>query len=75
MPFFDQYNLIPNRKGVFKKIKEIYGDEEANSIPEIINPIYQRNFGKELDDILIHRDINYKFWGIYPKKKLCRCFK
>ena len=75
MSFFDQYNLIPNRKGIFKKIKEIYGAEEANSIPEIINPIYQRIFGKELDDILIHRDINYKFWGIYPKKKLCRCLK
>ena len=42
MNCFNQYNLIPNRNGVFKKIREIYGNEEANSIPEIINHIYQK---------------------------------
>ena len=57
MNFFNQYNIIPNRKGVFKKINELYANSEANFNPEIINNLYKKLFGKEINDILIHKDI------------------
>ena len=71
MPLLGKYNLIPNRNGDFKNIKEIYSNEEANSIPEIINPIYKKIFGKELNDILIHKDIKLDIFGQYVHKKNC----
>ena len=66
-----KYNLIPNRNGIFKNIKEIYSNDEANSIPEIINPIYKKIFGKELNDILIHIGIQIDVFGEYVQKKNC----
>ena len=54
MNFFNQYNIIPNRKGVFKKINELYANSEVNFNPEIINNLYKKLFGKEINDILIH---------------------
>ena len=69
MNFLYQYNLIPNKKGKFKKIKEIYGNEEANSIPEIINPIYSKVLDKEINDIMIHQSINVATFGTNLIKK------
>ena len=57
MNFFNEYSIIPNRKGVFKKINELYANNEANFNPEIINNLYKKLFGKEINDILIHKDI------------------
>jgi hypothetical protein len=57
MDFFYKYSIIPNRNGVFKNIIEIYSNNEANFNPEIFNNLYGKLFGKELNDILIHKDI------------------
>ena len=65
----NQYKILPNKKGVFKKINEVYGNENENSIPEIINPIYSKTFGKEIKDIMIHQDIQLSTLGNYIRKK------
>ena len=69
MNFLYQYNLVPNKNGKFKKINEIYGNEEANSIPEIINPIYGKVLEKEINDIMIHQRIKVAIFGTNLIKK------
>ena len=37
-----KHKMIPNQKGVFRLIGEIYGNDSANKIPVIIEPIYKK---------------------------------
>jgi len=69
MNFIHQYNLLPNKNGKLKKIGELFGNEGANSIPEVINPIYAKLFGKEINDIMIHQDIEVSSLGTNLIKK------
>ena len=69
MNFFNEYNLIPNKYGVFKKIQDIYSNEKTKSIPEIFNHIYQKLFKKDLNEILIHYDIDYDIFKEHIQKK------
>lgn len=64
-----QYKILPNKKGIFLKINEIYGNENANAIPDIINPIYLKVFGREIKDIMLHQDIQLSSLGNYIQKK------
>ena len=67
---FNKFSIIPNKKGDFKQITQIFGNDSANSIPEIINPIYKQIFGKEINDIMIDERIHLKnFEKIIKKKK------
>jgi hypothetical protein len=67
---FNKFSIIPNKKGDFKQITQIFGNDNANSIPEIINPIYKKIFGKEINDIMIDETIHLKnFEKIIKKKK------
>ena len=74
MNFFNEYNIIPNRKGVFKKINELYSNNEANFNPEIINNLYKKLFGKEINDILIHKDIKIDIFKKIQKKKILKIY-
>ena len=74
MNSLNQYKIIPNKKGVFQKINEIYGNDNDKPIPDIINPIYLKTFGKEIKDIMLHQDIKVSSLGNYIKKKVLRMF-
>lgn len=65
----NKYKMIPNKNGYFKKIDEIYGYRDANRIPKIINPIYKKIFGKELNDIIMNEKISISNLGQILKKK------
>ena len=64
-----QYKIVPNKKGIFQEISKLYGNENVNSVPDIINPIYKYIFGEEINDIMIHQDINLDNLGKNAKKK------
>lgn len=53
----NNYSIIPNRNGEFKKINELYTDNE-NNIPKIIMDIYDSISEKKLNDELIDKEIN-----------------
>ena len=67
----NQYKILPNKKGIFQKMNEIYGNKNDNehSIPDVINPLYSQIFGKEIKDIMIHQDINLTSLGSYIREK------
>lgn len=67
--FLYQYNLVPNKKGILKKINEIYGNEKTNPIPEIINPIYGKVLGQEINDIMINQRIKVSSFETNLNKK------
>ena len=59
----NEYAIIPNQKGNFKKISELFCNKEENKnkidkIPEIIKEKNQFVFNKELDEIIIHEYID-----------------
>ena len=58
-----QYKMLPNKNGIFQKLNELYGNEIPNDIPDLINPMYKKIFGKEVKDIMIHQDINIRNLG------------
>lgn len=60
----NNYKMIPNQKGVFLNAHEIFGNNNKveDKIPEIINQIYKEisKEGKEIYDIIVHKDIDIK---------------
>ena len=54
---FNKFAIIPNQNLQFKKINEIFGNDKEK-IDEIINPIYKEIFNKEINDIILHENIN-----------------
>ena len=71
----NKYKMIPNQNGIFKKSKEINGNDIADMIPKIINPIYLKLFGKEINDIIVMEEINLSYLGESKKKKFSRYIK
>lgn len=65
----NKYKMIPNQNGIFKKSEEINGNDIADMIPKIINPIYLELFGKEINDIIVMEEINLSYLGESVKKK------
>lgn len=65
----NKYKMIPNQNGIFKKSEEINGNDIADKIPNIINPIYSELFGKEINDIIVMEGINLSYLGESIKKK------
>ena len=59
---FYKYNLIPNQNGDFRKIYELYGNDN-NKFPNIFRLIYEKIFGIDLNDILLHEKINLSLFG------------
>jgi len=66
---FNQYNIIPNKNDNFKRISEIYINDKKDSVPEIIEPIYQKIFKKEIKDIYLNEDIDDSIFKDKIKKK------
>jgi hypothetical protein len=58
----NDYPIIPNRNGDFKKIEELYSDHK-NRIPKIISEIYDSISEIKLDDELIDPEINVEYLG------------
>lgn len=60
----NNHKMIPNQKGVFLNAHDIFGNNNKieDKIPEIINQIYKEisKEGKEVYDIIVHKDINIK---------------
>ena len=64
----NDYPIIPNRNGNFKKIGELYSDHK-NRIPKIISEIYDSISEVKLDDELIHSEMNVEYLGDILKTK------
>ena len=64
----NNYPIIPNRNGDFKKIIELYSDHK-NKIPKIISEIYDSISEVKLDDELIDSEINVEYLGDILKIK------
>ena len=64
----NNYSIIPNRNGEFKKINELYTDNE-NNIPNIIMDIYDSISEKKLNEELIDIEININNLNDIIKKK------
>ena len=64
----NNYPIIPNRNGDFKKISELYSDHK-NKIPKIISEIYDSISEVKLDDELIDSEINVEYLGDILKIK------
>jgi hypothetical protein len=64
----NDYPIIPNRNGDFKKIEELYSDHK-NRIPKIISEIYDSISEIKLDDELIDPEINVEYLGDILKIK------
>lgn len=71
----NKYKMIPNQNGIFKKSEEINGNDIADKIPNIINPIYSELFGKEINDIIVMEGINLSYLGESIKKKISSYIK
>ena len=67
----NNFNMIPNKNGNLKKINELFGNDKdnKNKIPEIINPIYQKVFNKDINEIVVNENINIDFLGRSLEKK------
>ena len=64
----NNYSIIPNRNGEFKKINELYTDN-TNKIPKVIIDIYDSISEKKLNEELIDTEININnLNGIINKK-------
>ena len=66
---FFNYNMIPNQNGNFKKIDEIFGNNDRKKIPDIIHPIYKTIFNQDLNDIILNERIDLKLFGNNIKQK------
>ena len=68
---FYQFNMIPNKNGNFKRIFELFGNhhDNKNKIPEIINPIYKEVFDKDINEIIVHENINIEIFKRRLEKK------
>ena len=64
----NEFPIIPNRNGNFKKIEELYSDHK-NIIPEFIMNIYDSISEKKLNDELIDKNINVDYLGDILKIK------
>ena len=64
----NDYPIIPNRNGVFKKIGELYSDHK-NRIPKVISEIYDSISEVKLDDELIDSEMNVEYLGDILKIK------
>ena len=64
----NKYPIIPNRKGDFIKIENLYSDDE-NIIPNEVMDIYDSISTTKLKDELIDSRINIKYLGDLLKKK------
>ncbi len=64
----NEYPIIPNRNGNFKKIEELYSDH-TNIIPKVIMDIYDSISEKKLNDELIDQEVNVDYLGDILKKK------
>jgi len=64
----NDYPIIPNRNGDFKKIGELYSDHK-NRIPKIISEIYDSISEVKLDDELIDLEMNVEYLGDILKIK------
>ena len=71
MNYLFEYEIIPNKKGEFRKIDDLCrcDKEKNNLIPDIIEPIYNYIFGKEINEIYVHKDIIFNSYEKYFKKK------
>ena len=67
---FNKFNIIPNKNGNFKKIHEIFGDDENNNkIHDIIYKIYKEVFDKDLNEIIVNEKININIFEKNLEKK------
>ena len=64
----NKYPIIPNRKGDFIKIENLYSDDE-NIIPKEVMDIYDSISTTKLKDELIDSRINIQYLGDLLKKK------
>ena len=64
----NRYPIIPNRKGDFKRIEDLYSDD-TNNIPKEVIDIYDSISEKKLIDELIETGINIEYLGDLLKKK------
>lgn len=69
-----KHKMIPNQKGVFRLIGEIYDNDSANKIPVIIEPIFKNIFNEDIDDIIINENININYFGGSIKKKISNIY-
>ena len=71
MNYLFEYEIIPNKKGEFRKVDDLCrcDKEKNNLIPDIIEPIYNYIFGKEINEIYVHKDIIFNSYEKYFKKK------
>ena len=71
MNYLFEYEIIQNKKGEFRKIDDLCrcDKEKNNLIPDIIEPIYNYIFGKEINEIYVHKDIIFNSYEKYFKKK------
>ena len=69
MNYLFKYEIIPNKNGKFQKIEELCRSDQANSIPDIINPLYFKIFEKELNEIYVHQEIKFTTYEKYITKK------
>ena len=65
----NEYPIIPNRNGNFKKIEELYSDH-TNIIPKVIMDIYDSISEKKLNDELIDQEVNVDYLEDILKKKI-----
>jgi len=63
----NEYPILPNRNGDFKKIEELYSDSE-NIIPKPIMDIYDSISDKKLNEVLIDSGINVQYLGSLAQK-------
>ena len=64
----NEYAIIPNQNGNFKKIGDLFGNKEEDTdeiyeISDLIKLVYKEVFNKEIDDIIIHEDIDLSSFG------------
>ena len=62
------YNMIPNQNGIFKKIYELFGNDE-NRIDINIESLYKKIFNIDLNDIILNENIKLSNFGNLVKIK------